>query len=67
MAMEIEDKVTPSRSTSTNNKNDVKVNNNFSLTINFGDSLNVLALIAGVYLIRRMAKNRKLKKKAEKK
>ena len=67
MAREIEDKVTPSRSTSTNNKNDVKVNNNFSLTINFGDSLNVLALIAGVYLIRRMAKNRKLKKKAEKK
>jgi len=67
MAMEIEDKVTPSRSTSNNNKNDVKVNNNFSLTINFGDSLNVLALIAGVYLIRRMAKNRKLKKKAEKK
>ena len=67
MAMEIEDKVTPSRSTSNNNKNDVKVNNNFSLTINFGDSLNVLALIAGVYLIRRMAKNLKLKKKAEKK
>ncbi|WML56214.1 hypothetical protein [Neobacillus sp. PS2-9] len=67
MAREIEDKVTPSRSTSNNNKNDVKVNNNFSLTINFGDSLNVLALIAGVYLIRRMAKNRKLKKKAEKK
>jgi hypothetical protein len=67
MAMEIEDKVTPSRSTSNNNKNDVKVNNNFSLTINFGDSLNVLALIAGVYLIRRIAKNRKLKKKAEKK
>ncbi|MDR6123669.1 hypothetical protein QFZ87_003266 [Bacillus sp. SLBN-46] len=67
MAVEIEDKVTPSRSTSNNNKNDVKVNNNFSLTINFGDSLNVLALIAGVYLIRRIAKNRKLKKKAEKK
>ena len=67
MALEIDDKVTPSRSTSNNNKNDVKVNNNFSLTINFGDSLNVLALIAGVYLIRRMAKNRKLKKKAEKK
>ena len=66
MAMEIEDKVTPSRSTSNNNKNDVKVNNNFSLTINFGDSLNVLALIAGVYLIRRIAKKRKLKKKAEK-
>ena len=66
MAMEIEDKVTPSRSTSTNNKNDVKVNNNFSLTINFGDSLNVLALIAGVYFIRRIAKKRKLKKKAEK-
>jgi hypothetical protein len=67
MTKALEEKATLSRSSSTNNKNDVKVNNNFSLTINFGDSLNLLALIAGVYFIRRIAKNRKLKIKAEKK
>lgn len=44
---------------STNNTQDVKVNNNFSLTINFGDSLNLLALIAGVYLIRKITKRNK--------
>jgi hypothetical protein len=43
-----------------NNKNNVKVNNQFSLTIHFGDSLNLLALIAGIYLVRRMAKRKKL-------
>lgn len=45
-----------------NNKNMVRVNNNFNLTINIGDSLNLLALIAGVYLIRRVAKKQKAKK-----
>ena len=45
-----------------NNKNDIKVNNHFSLTINFGDSLNLLALIGGVYFIRRMVKWQKSKK-----
>ncbi|MDR7000699.1 hypothetical protein [Neobacillus niacini] len=47
-------------------KNDVRVNNQFSLTLNFGDSLNLLALIAGVYLIRRIGKRHKLKKKEPK-
>lgn len=49
-------------STNNNNKTDVRVNNHFSLTINFGDSLNILALIAGIYFIRRIAKKQKLKK-----
>lgn len=43
-----------------NNKNDVRVNNHFSLTINFGDSLNLLALIAGVYLVKKIVKKKKL-------
>ncbi|MGG3470576.1 hypothetical protein ABES02_24205 [Neobacillus pocheonensis] len=47
---------------SNNNKNSVRVNNNFSLTINFGDSLNLLALIAGVYVLRRIAKKQKIRK-----
>ncbi|WP_066308406.1 hypothetical protein [Bacillus sp. FJAT-29814] len=42
-----------------NNKNDVRVNNHISLTINLGDSLNVLTLVAGVYLIRSIAKKKK--------
>jgi len=46
-------------STTNNNKNDVKVNNHFSLTIHFGDSINILALIAGVYIIRKIAKRNK--------
>lgn len=54
--MEKESKTLPSTN---NNKNDVRVNNHFSLTINFGDSLNVLALIAGVYFIQKMAKKKK--------
>ncbi|MED1470936.1 hypothetical protein [Bacillus salipaludis] len=49
-----------------NNKNDVKVNNQFSLTINFGDSLNLLALITGIYVIRRIGKRNKEKKKEQK-
>ncbi len=49
-----------------NNKNDVKVNNQFSLTINFGDSLNLLALITGIYVIRRIGKRNKVKKKEQK-
>jgi hypothetical protein len=43
---------------SKNNKNMVRVNNNINLTINLGDSLNLLALIAGIYLIRRVTKKR---------
>jgi hypothetical protein len=49
-----------------NNKNDVKVYNNFSFTINFGDSLNLLALIGGVYFIRKIARNNKNKKLVDK-
>ncbi|GHH96761.1 hypothetical protein [Neobacillus kokaensis] len=52
-------------STTNNNKNDVKVNNHFSLTINFGDSLNLLALIAGVYVIKNIAKRKKKKRAFE--
>ncbi|NRD79264.1 hypothetical protein HPT25_18045 [Bacillus sp. BRMEA1] len=47
-------------STNTNkNKNDVKVNNQFSLTINFGDSLNIIALITGIYVLKKIAKRNK--------
>jgi hypothetical protein len=49
-----------------NNKNTVRVNNNFNLTINLGDSLNLLALIGGVFLIRTIIKARKQKRKQEK-
>ncbi|WP_423802013.1 hypothetical protein [Neobacillus sp. SAB-20_R2A] len=59
---ELEIKSSPS---TTNNKNDIKVNNQFSLTINFGDSLNVLALIAGIYLIKRIKNKKKLQKHME--
>ncbi|MEH7353579.1 hypothetical protein V7150_08365 [Neobacillus drentensis] len=50
-------------STSNDSKNDVRVNNHFSLTINFGDSLSLLALLAGIYIIRRITKNHKNKAK----
>lgn len=59
---ELEIKSGPS---TTNNKNDIKVNNQFSLTINFGDSLNVLALIAGIFLIKRITNKKKLQKHME--
>jgi hypothetical protein len=48
--------------TTNNNKNLVRVNNNFNLTINLGDSLNFVALIAGIYVIRRIAKKNKANK-----
>ena len=44
-----------------NNKNDVKVYNNFSFTINFGDSVNLVTLFAGLYIIWKMAKKNKNK------
>jgi hypothetical protein len=44
------------------NNNEVKVFNNFSFNFHFGDSLNLLALIAGVYFIRKVAKRYKNKK-----
>jgi hypothetical protein len=44
-----------------NNDNKVKVNNNFNLSIHFGDSLNLVALIGGYYLIKTIA-NQYMKK-----
>ncbi|MCM3726980.1 hypothetical protein M3226_14945 [Neobacillus cucumis] len=49
-----------------NNTNNIRVHNRFSLTVHLGDSLNLLALLAGVYIIRSVSKKRKQKKKAEK-
>lgn len=48
---------------SNNNKNDVRVNNHFTLTINFGDSLNLFALIGGIYVVKRLVKKSKSKVK----
>ncbi|MFP7296601.1 hypothetical protein [Neobacillus niacini] len=53
-------------STTNNNKNTVRVNNYFNLSINLGDSLNLLALIGGIYLIRTISKNNKQKHKHQK-
>lgn len=47
----------------TENKNDINVNNNFSLSINFGDSLNLLSLIVGFFIIKRISKQYKINKK----
>ncbi|MEC1521108.1 hypothetical protein P9D43_03530 [Neobacillus niacini] len=57
---------TKSHTTTNNNKNTVHVNNNFNLTINLGDSLNLLALIGGIYLIRTLSKKRNQKQQQEK-
>ncbi|PLS07138.1 hypothetical protein [Neobacillus cucumis] len=54
------------QSKTVNNTNNIRVHNRFSLTINFGDSLNLLALLAGAYIIRSVVKKKKEKKKAEK-
>ncbi|MBE4907366.1 hypothetical protein IMZ08_04730 [Bacillus luteolus] len=51
-----EDKNQSSRSTVNHNNNDVKVNNNFSITINLGDAANVLALVVGFCLIKKLLK-----------
>ncbi|WP_338452432.1 hypothetical protein R4Z09_11415 [Niallia oryzisoli] len=47
----------------TENKNDININNNFSLSINFGDSLNLFALIVGFFIIKRISKQYKINKK----
>ncbi len=47
-------------------KNDVNVNNNITLSINFGDSLNLLALIAGLFFIKRVSKQYKLNRRIQK-
>jgi hypothetical protein len=49
--------------TTNQNKITVRVNNNFNLTINLGDSLNLLALIGGIYLIRTITENKNVNKK----
>jgi hypothetical protein len=38
----------------TNNHNHIKVNNAFKLTINMGDSLNLLGLLLGLFLLRKL-------------
>ncbi|MBY0098488.1 hypothetical protein [Mesobacillus maritimus] len=38
----------------TNNHNQIKVNNAFKLTINIGDSLNLLGLLLGIFLLRKL-------------
>jgi hypothetical protein len=43
-------------------QNQVKVNNNISLSFHFGDSLNLLALLAGVFFIKTISKQYKTKK-----
>lgn len=48
---------------SNQNSNKVHVNNHFNFSIHFGDSLNLVALIAGVYIVRRLFKTDRLKKR----
>lgn len=60
--MKKEDEEIKTITNTNNNKNLVRVNNHFNLTINLGDSLNLLALIVGIYAVRRFAKKQKAKK-----
>ncbi len=53
-----EEKNQNSRSTVNHNNNEVKVNNNFSITINLGDAANVLALVAGLCLLKKLLKKK---------
>ncbi|MCJ8008165.1 hypothetical protein ACFFF5_11050 [Lederbergia wuyishanensis] len=50
----------------TQNKNNINVNNNISFSINLGDSLNLLTLIAGLFIIKTLSKHYKIKKKLQK-
>lgn len=43
----------------TNNHNQIKVNNAFKLTINMGDSLNLLGLLLGIFLLRKLFSKKK--------
>lgn len=45
------------------NRNYIRVTNNFQFTINLGDSLNLLALIAGVYFIKTITTKQKTDKR----
>ncbi len=62
----IENQETKSHTNINNNKNTVRINNYFNLTINLGDSLNLLALFGGIYLIKTLSKKSKQKHKQEK-
>ncbi|CRK81043.1 hypothetical protein [Neobacillus massiliamazoniensis] len=59
-------KKSPSSST-TNNKNDIKINNSFilNLTFNMGDSLSLLGVIAGIVVLRKVVKQRINKKRSK--
>ena len=53
--------------TDNRNYNKVRVNNHINFTVNFGDSLNFLALIVGVFFIKTVAKKTKQKSPKSKK
>ncbi|MFE8702822.1 hypothetical protein ACFYKX_19645 [Cytobacillus sp. FJAT-54145] len=53
--MNSQEELKSSGSTNHNN-NKVNVNNTFNLTINLGDSLNIIALVAGILLLKRILK-----------
>ncbi|MCM3586682.1 hypothetical protein M3182_13160 [Mesobacillus maritimus] len=38
----------------TNNENSVHVNNQIQITINFGDALNLLGLILGIFFLKKL-------------
>ncbi|RFB13519.1 hypothetical protein DZB84_16215 [Bacillus sp. HNG] len=49
------------------NRNYIRVNNNINFNINLGDSLNFLALIAGLFFIKTLSKKNKLQKENKRK
>ncbi|MDR4889682.1 hypothetical protein RGU12_19495 [Fredinandcohnia sp. QZ13] len=49
------------------NRNYIRVNNNINFTINLGDSLNLLALIAGLFFFKTLSKKNKLQKENKRK
>ncbi|MFD1778571.1 hypothetical protein ACFSFW_07815 [Fredinandcohnia salidurans] len=57
----------PQAKTDNRNYNKIRVNNHINFTVNFGDSLNLLALIAGVFFIKTISKKTKQKPPKRKK
>ncbi len=57
----------PQAKTDNRNYNKIRVNNHINFTVNFGDSLNLLALIAGVFFIKTVSKKTKQKSPKRKK
>lgn len=45
------------------NRNYTRVNNHFNFTINFGDSLNMLGLLAGIFFIKTITNKKKANKR----